>query len=160
MSIEDPKNIVLEFYKSFDDRNIERAFSFLDKNFTAYMAGMSEAMDRSQFQQFGMKFYSAFDGGQHRFDEIIVANNKIITCGKFKAKHLGKFQGLPATGRQIEIAVMHIDRVENGKIVEHWGQGDALGLMQQLGIMFLPSPQLISHIIKNVLSKFFQTPDR
>jgi predicted ester cyclase len=31
---------------------------------------------------------------------------------------------------------MHIDRVENGQIAEHWGQGDALGLMQQLGIVF------------------------
>ena len=33
---------------------------------------------------------------------------------------------------------MHIDKVENGKIVEHWGQGDARGLMKQLGIIFLP----------------------
>ena len=156
MSIEDPKSIVLEFYKSFDNRDIERAFSFLDENFIAYMVGMPEAMDRSQFQQFGMEFYSAFDEGQHRFDEIIVADNKIITCGKFKAKQLGEFQGLPPTGRQIEIAVMHIDRVENGRIIEHWGQGDALGLMQQLGIVFVPSPQLIPHIAKNILSKIFK----
>jgi hypothetical protein len=48
---------------------------------------------------------------------------------------------------------MHIDRVENGKIVEHWGQGDVRGLMEQLGIVFIPSPKLIPYILKNIFSK-------
>ena len=38
MSTEKAKTIVLEFYKSFDDRNIDKAFAFLDPNFTAYIA--------------------------------------------------------------------------------------------------------------------------
>ena len=29
---------------------------------------------------------------------------------------------------------MHLDRVENGKIVEHFGIGNGLDLMQQLGV--------------------------
>ena len=51
---------------------------------------------------------------------------------------------------------MHIDRVEDGKIVEHWGQGDALGLMQQLGIIFLPGPTLVLQIVKHSLFKRFR----
>jgi len=51
---------------------------------------------------------------------------------------------------------MHIDRVENGKIVEHWGQGDVLGLMQQLGIVFLLDPKLLPFILKGVSSKLFK----
>ena len=47
------------------------------------------------------------------------------------------------------------DLLENGKIVEHWGQGDALGLMQQLGIVFLPGPKLIPHILRGAASKLF-----
>ncbi|MEM7594832.1 MAG: ester cyclase [Cyanobacteria bacterium P01_A01_bin.83] len=48
---------------------------------------------------------------------------------------------------------MHLDRIENGKIVEHWRQGDAQGLMQQLGIMFLPSSKLLLLMLKNSVSK-------
>jgi predicted SnoaL-like aldol condensation-catalyzing enzyme len=33
---------------------------------------------------------------------------------------------------------MSIFRIANGKIVEHWGENDALGTMQQLG--FIPAP--------------------
>ena len=93
--------------------------------------------------------------GKHTFDEIIVEGDRIVTCGKFTAIHLGIFQGLPPTKKQIEISVMHIDRIENGKIVEHWGQGDAQGLMKQLGIVFLPSPKLILNMFKNTLTKPF-----
>lgn len=57
---------------------------------------------------------------------------------------------------------MHIDRIENEKIVEHWGQGDSLGLMQQLGIIFLPSPKLLPLIfingVKGFASKLWKKP--
>ncbi|MEO1070358.1 MAG: ester cyclase, partial [Cyanobacteria bacterium J06638_6] len=76
--------------------------------------------------------------------------------GRFTAKHLSEFQGLPATGKQISLSIMHIDRIEEGKIVEHWGQGDALGLMQQLGVVFLPGPKLLPHIFKGFVSKVFK----
>ena len=155
MSIQESRDTVLKFYQAFNNRNIEQAFNLLAPNFVAHMAGIPESLDSNGFRKFGMGFYSAFTDGQHQFDEIVVEGNKVVTCGTFTARHSGEFQGLPPTGKQIEISIMHIDRVENGLIVEHWGQGDAQGLMQQLGIMFLPSPKLVPYILKNILSKIF-----
>jgi predicted ester cyclase len=156
MSIQQNKAIVLQFYKGFDNRKIDQALALLAPNFVAHMAGIPEPLDGEGFKKFGMAFYLAFINGQHIFDEVIVEGDKVVTCGTFTATHLGEFQGLPPTGKQIKLSIMHIDRVENGKIVEHWGQGDALGLMQQLGIVFLPSPALIPNIIKNLLAKPFK----
>lgn len=155
MPIEESRDTVLKFYQAFDNRNIEQAFNLLAPNFVAHMAGIPESLDSNGFRKFGMEFYSAFTDGQHQFDEIIVEGDKVVTCGTFTARHSGEFQSLPPTSKQIEISIMHIDRVENGLIVEHWGQGDAQGLMQQLGIMFLPSPKLVPYILKNILSKIF-----
>ena len=156
MSTEQNKAIVLQFYKAFDNRNIDQALALLASNFVAHMAGVFEPLDSDGFNQFGMAFYLAFTNSQHTFDEVIVEGDKVVTCGTFTAKHLGNFQGLPPTGKQIKLSIMHIDRVKDGKIVEHWGQGDALGLMQQLGVVFLPSPLLFPHILKSVLSKLFK----
>jgi predicted ester cyclase len=151
--MEDNKALILQFYKSFDDRKMEEAMNLLAPNFAAYMAGIPEPLDNEGFKQFGMSFYVAFSEGSHIFNEVIVAGDKVVTCGQFEATHLGEFQGLPPTGKRIKLSVMHIDRVENGKIVEHWGQGDALGLMQQLGIVFLPEPKLLPGILKGATSK-------
>lgn len=140
---EQNKALVLQFYQAFDDRQIEQALSLLDSNFVAHLAGMPKPLNRDEFEQFGMSFYSAFSEGQHIWDEIIVSGDRVVTCGKFIARHLGEFRGLPPTDKQISLEIMHIDRLENGKIVEHWGQGDAMGLMQQLGIISLPSPKLL-----------------
>ena len=156
MSIEQNKATVLQFYKAFDNRNIDQALALLAPNFTAHLAGIPEPLDRESFKQFGMTFYLAFANSQHSFDEVIVAGDKVVTCGTFTATHLGEFQGLPPTGKPIQLSIMHIDRVENGKITEHCGQGDALGLMQQLGIVFLPGPALITHILKSLPSKLFR----
>jgi predicted ester cyclase len=40
--------------------------------------------------------------------------------------------GMPSTGRSYEIGEIHIFRLLDGKIVEHWLEMDAMGLMKQL----------------------------
>ena len=124
MSVQTNKNLVLEFYRAFDNRDIDKAFSCLGANFIAHLAGIPEVLDRDGFKKFGMGFYSAFTEGRHQFDEVIVQDD-IVTCGTFTAMHTGEFQGLPPTKKQIKISIMHIDLIEQEKIVEHWGQGDA-----------------------------------
>lgn len=153
---EQNKAFVLEFYKAFDQRNLDQAMTMLAPNFTAHLAGVPEILDAEGFKKFGLVFYQAFTNGQHTFTEVIVENDKVVTCGTFTATHTGNFQGLPPTGQSIKLSVMHIDRIENGKIMEHWGQGDALGLMQQLGIIFLPGPKLLLYILRNFVFKIFK----
>ncbi|MBD1865060.1 MULTISPECIES: ester cyclase [Trichocoleus] len=160
MLIEQNKALILQFYKAFDDRKMEQALELLAPNFVAHLAGVPEPLDGEGFKRFGMSFYLAFQQGAHIFDEVIISEDKVVTCGKFTATHVGEFQGLPPTGKQISLSIMHIDRVENGKIVEHWGQGDAFGLMQQLGIVFLPGPKLLPYILKGAVSNLFKQAER
>lgn len=154
MSNEKNKAIVIQFYRAFDNRNIDEALSLLAPNFVAHMAGVPNPLDGDNFKQFGLAFYYAFSDGKHAFEQVIVEGNKVVTCGTFTGTHLGEFQGLPPTGKQVKLSVMHIDRVEEGKIVEHWGQGDTIGLMQQLGIVPIPGLTLISQMLKSRAVKF------
>jgi predicted ester cyclase len=56
-----------------------------------------------------------------------------------RGTHQGEFMGIPPTGRQVTFTGIHISRVAGGKIAEEWGQFDALGMMQQLGV--IPAPE-------------------
>jgi predicted ester cyclase len=46
--------------------------------------------------------------------------------------------GVPPTGKQVTVTAIDIARLADDKIVEHWGQMDTLGLLQQLGA--IPTP--------------------
>jgi predicted ester cyclase len=51
----------------------------------------------------------------------------------------GSFMGHPPTGRPMRIDVFDAIRVENGRMVEHWGVPDRLGVLLQLGLMGPPA---------------------
>ncbi len=47
--------------------------------------------------------------------------------------HQGELMGVAPTDRSVEIETIDIIRVDDGKVAEHWGLTDVMGLMQQLG---------------------------
>jgi steroid delta-isomerase-like uncharacterized protein len=47
----------------------------------------------------------------------------------------GEFWGMTPTGKQATVTGISIDRIVNGRLAESWTNWDALGLMQQLGIV-------------------------
>jgi predicted ester cyclase len=47
----------------------------------------------------------------------------------------GPFQGMPPTGRPVEVESIDIVRVRDGRYVEHWGVIDMAAMMLQLGML-------------------------
>jgi steroid delta-isomerase-like uncharacterized protein len=144
---------VLKLYAAFDRGEFDLVRSMMSADFIAHLVGMPTPLEREAFIQFGLEFRQAFPDGCHQFDEVIVEGNKVVTLGKFHATHLSKFQGLPATGKSVEIEVMHLDRIIDDRIVYHWGQGNQAGMMQQLGIVFIPGLSLIASAIRHQLRR-------
>jgi predicted ester cyclase len=57
--------------------------------------------------------------------------------GHFRARgtNLGPFQGREPTGLAMEIDVIDVIRVVDGRLVEHWGVPDRFALLDQLGLL-------------------------
>ncbi|MEI8134337.1 MAG: ester cyclase [bacterium] len=51
------------------------------------------------------------------------------------ATNSGAMMGMPPTGKKVNVQGIDQMRWENGKFVEHWGVFDAMGMMQQMGLM-------------------------
>jgi steroid delta-isomerase-like uncharacterized protein len=47
----------------------------------------------------------------------------------------GEFAGMPPSGKTAKWEAIHISRIKDGKIVEHWMVQDQLGMLRQLGFM-------------------------
>ena len=65
--------------------------------------------------------------------DLVVAHAK--STGTMK----GEFVGMPPSGKTATWEAIHITRIKNDKIVEHWQVQDQLGMLQQLG--FMPRPE-------------------
>ena len=49
-----------------------------------------------------------------------------------RGTHQGEFWGIIPTGEEVEVTDINITRIEEGKIVESWGNSDQLGMIRRL----------------------------
>ena len=83
-------------------------------------------------------FISAFPDINMTVEDEIAEGDKVVTRWTATGTHTGELMGIPATGKQVIIKGVDINRFSDGKNVEHWGQMDQMGLMQQLGVVPMP----------------------
>ena len=76
---------------------------------------------------------SAFPDFKATIDDILAEGDKVVIRMTWSGTQQGEFMGVPATGKSVSFGVIDIIRIAGGKFVEHWGQMDSMGLMQQLG---------------------------
>jgi predicted ester cyclase len=81
---------------------------------------------------------SAFPDFKITIDEVVVSGDKVWARQRGGGTNLGSFAGHPPTGIKAFTDVIDLVRIEDGKIVEHWGVPDQLGMMLQLGL--IPQP--------------------
>lgn len=68
-------------------------------------------------------------------EDLLADGDKVVARMVFTGTHRGDFFGLPATGRTVTISSIHIFRIDNGRIVEHWANSDDLEMLRQLGVV-------------------------
>jgi steroid delta-isomerase-like uncharacterized protein len=68
-------------------------------------------------------------------DDLIAEGDRVAARLTTSATQVGEFMGMPGSGKRYEIGEIHIFRVSNGKVVEHWHYFDQMKMMQQLGAM-------------------------
>jgi steroid delta-isomerase-like uncharacterized protein len=91
--------------------------------------------DLESFKQFVPMFRAAFPDMSYTVEDMVAEGDKVVDRLTWQATHQGEMMGIPPTGNTVRVTEMHISRISEGKIVERWGQGDNLGMMQQLGVV-------------------------
>src|SRR5262249_20823117 len=66
-------------------------------------------------------------------EELVAEGDVVVERWTGRGTHVGEFQGIPPTGRRVEVPGVVFYRINGGKIVEFRGSFDGLRLMQQLG---------------------------
>lgn len=73
-------------------------------------------------------------------DHLVASGNTVVISITLTGTHTGELLGMPATGKRLKAHGMVRSRLEEGKIIEEWELLDMLGMLQQLGVVSMPSP--------------------
>ena len=87
------------------------------------------------FKAYVSAFRAAFPDMKATIEDQIAEDDRVVMRFTVHATHKGEFQGIPPTGKQVILSGIDIQRIVGGKIVENWVNLDALGLLQQLGVL-------------------------
>jgi steroid delta-isomerase-like uncharacterized protein len=87
------------------------------------------------FKQFVSMFRTAFPDLQMTIEDQITDGEKLVRRFKVRGTHKGALQGIPPTGKQVTVTGILISHYGNGKLEEDWSNFDALGMLQQLGVI-------------------------
>lgn len=93
--------------------------------------------DRDGFKAGVTQLYSAFPDFVAVAEDIITepARGYVVIRWTAHGTHEGEFLGQAPTGQYIEFSGIEILRIEEGLIIERWGEWDGIGLAQQLGAL-------------------------
>ena len=96
-------------------------------------------MDVEGIKGFPGAFRISFPDWHSTFEELVAEGDRVAERWTGRGTHRGELQGIPPTGKRVEVPGSVFYRFVVVKIVEFRGQLDMMGMMQQLGAM--PSPQ-------------------
>ena len=69
-------------------------------------------------------------------DDMLAEGDKVAFRFTWRGTHKGKGDlGIPPTGKQVTVTGMAITHIVGDKEAEVWESGDALGMLQQMGIV-------------------------
>ncbi len=104
------------------------------------MAVIDEFLDPNlvEHRELITTFLGAFPDLQVTVEDLIAEGDKVVGRLTVTGTHQGELMGIPATGKKVSFSEIHIVRISNGKVVEHWEVADIMSMMQQLGVVQPP----------------------
>ncbi|MCA1717103.1 MAG: ester cyclase [Actinobacteria bacterium] len=133
MSAEENKALVRRFVEEFWNEGNTTAADELMVIDAAIHMPTGEVVDLDGLKSFAGTWRESFPDWHSTFEELIAEGDRVAERWTGRGTHRGELQGIPPTGKRVEVPGSVFYRIVGGKIVEFRGQLDMMSLMQQLG---------------------------
>jgi steroid delta-isomerase-like uncharacterized protein len=150
MSMEANMNLVRRFWEASERGDIDEMLGLWAPNAINHGGQTVQSQRRPPAGPEGLKrvfnsLLTAFPDRKYAIEDLFAQEDRVVCRLVVSGTH----QGVPElpveggmllktaqpTGKAYTIQHMHIFRIENAKIAEHWAVRDDLGMLQQLGII-------------------------
>ena len=127
------KQIIREFTRIFkNEHNPDGAAHLFDENFTHHFRNPLPPGFEG-FRQVGISMNRAFPDVVVTEEDLIASGDKVVERSSAVATHKAPLANERPTNKRVNWSEIHIYRVQDGKIREHWVEMAMLELLQQIG---------------------------
>ncbi len=139
MSAEQNKAIVRQAYDAINRNDLDALDEMVASDVTDHDPAPGQGPGLEGVKDYFSWLHAAFPDVHMDVEDMIAEGDKVVARISVSGTHQGEFMGIAPTGNRVTITGIDILRITDGKVVEHWGKFDDLGMMQQLGVMEQPS---------------------
>jgi len=79
--------------------------------------------------------HATFADLRFEVEDEIAEGDMLVQRATMSGRHAGPLMGHEPTGRELAVRHVYIWRIADGRIAEHWGVRDDLGMLRQLGLL-------------------------
>ena len=135
MSTEENKAIVRRFVEEFNQGNLAVIDGLCTPDFVFHDPANPSVHSREDHNQWLTRLRTALPDAHISIEDMLAEEDKVAYRYTFRATHSKSWRGAAPTGKPITVTAMEIIHMTDGKIAEVWLNSDALGLVQQLGLI-------------------------
>lgn len=116
----------------WDKRNPDAAVEFLDENYVRHVSPTRPPLGRAEQLELLKGFCAAFPDVVIEVQDVIAGDDRLAFRSVMRGTHRQALLGIEPTGQSVEVNLLDIWRINDGKVVEQWGGPDTYDLTRQL----------------------------
>jgi predicted ester cyclase len=130
----DPKQVVIDFYESWT-RGVIDFDALVDAEIINHQPEVEPARGRDLFSQAVNGVMAAVPDSRWDVSDLLAEGDRVAVRITWTGTYQGgQFRGFEISGpKPFSVEHIHIYRVANGKLAEHWVVRDDLAMLAQLG---------------------------
>jgi predicted ester cyclase len=131
------KTVVREYFDALAAQDLERALTVWKPGGIDTLHGIGELVAPDGIRAYFSELFRAFPDWQFEVVELVGSGDLAAARWRVKATHSGpgRFQGVNATGKTVELEGCDMFRVEDELIVENNAYTNGMQIAQQLGLL-------------------------
>jgi steroid delta-isomerase-like uncharacterized protein len=136
MAAAENKAVITSFVEEvINEGRLDRVNDLVALDFVELDPLPGQQQGREGLKQVIAAFRTAFPDIHWVIEEMLGEGDKVFSRFTWHGTHRGEFFGAPATGKQITVKGMVVDRVVVGKMAESQILMDGVSMMRQLGVI-------------------------
>lgn len=136
MSLEENKAIARDYFAAFANKDLVWIDEHIAPDFVRHDPGLPfEVRGPEGVRHLNSVLLTAFPDLRIDVEDVVAEGDKVLARLTLRATHQGEFMDIPPTGKEVEVGVLDLFRIADGRLEEHWAMIDNLGMMQQLGVI-------------------------